>query len=366
MTLHIGPSPSTYVYTLPRTLLSIHSNYFRAEIARISAATPSTTTDQLALPDVSPHIFGLFLKFIYQGAYPAHVDTASISASVPDAAAPILLPASVLAWILGSRLEAHSFQNHALVHIYTSLGKHIHITPALMRYVWDATRHQPGCALRRLFLDMLVVCWSLNPNQNPNPYANANSYPASGPASAQKSPFTITPGAYVPAPPSTNTKLKKEKHQPSPPSPALLAPDTSSSPVPHMHMHMAARIVAKGTPQLNDAWNALFDQNRDLTREFIFLLQGGHQLASVQCYFTSSAAGGLAGAGRVGGGGNGAGGGGGQGDTGVDVDVDMDVKFDPKDLAAGVIDTAGKMGAGTGTGTVVKKDPGAGEVINLT
>mgnify|MGYP001940441958 CR=1 FL=1 len=90
----VGSPPK--LYNLPIALLCVHSIYFRNEIVRLNATRTENmankkrklssdsesvlqedTSDEemsIKLPDVDPTIFGLFLKFIYQGRYPPNVD----------------------------------------------------------------------------------------------------------------------------------------------------------------------------------------------------------------------------------------------------------------------------------------------------
>lgn len=114
--------------------------------------------------------------------------------------APKDVPPSIRAWILGHRLRAAEFMNHAMEHIFHTLGVQFVLTPALVQYVWmnantdncgttspgmkgslvafrihdQAQAYIPGSSqgpasvpfppptfLRELILDVMVVNWGL-------------------------------------------------------------------------------------------------------------------------------------------------------------------------------------------------------------
>ncbi|KAF2712684.1 hypothetical protein K504DRAFT_499768 [Pleomassaria siparia CBS 279.74] len=138
-----GPfAPCTY--TLPSALLVFHSTYFQTQI-------PLSTNQHITLPTFIPAIFGLFLRFIYQGNYPPKKDLDASPAHHP-------IPPSAQAWILGHFLGAKYFQNYAITHLHYELGRTLFITPALIEWVMQNTNH-PGAQLRRLFIDTLVIYW---------------------------------------------------------------------------------------------------------------------------------------------------------------------------------------------------------------
>lgn len=260
--LLIGPKTATSTplsYHLPRALLSVHSTYFRNEIARFTttsgstsfsshsgtSASPASTASintatitstatttssyispyapQIHLPSIDPPIFGLFVKFIYTGSYPTSNDLRHASSPSSSSSSNATIPPSILAWTLGAFLHAPSFQNHAILHIYNSLGRAYALSPPIISYIWTKTSTsaaQPS-ELKRLALDVLVVHWSA-----------------------------------------------------------------------------ATNIVSK-SPALNDVWNDLFNAFPDLRREFIFGLQGGRKLLPVQGYFVTTSAPATEGEGRI-------------------------------------------------------------------
>ncbi|KAF2793971.1 hypothetical protein K505DRAFT_361536 [Melanomma pulvis-pyrius CBS 109.77] len=137
-------SPS--VYWLPKAILNVHSAFFRQQI-------PIANDNHIIIPDTTPGIFGLFLKFIYQGSYPTRKDNDAYYAGDK-------IPPSARAWILGDKLGAKSFMNHAIVHVYQSLGKIFFITPELIEWCMENTT--ATSQLRQLLVDTLIVHWSKN------------------------------------------------------------------------------------------------------------------------------------------------------------------------------------------------------------
>ena len=164
----------------------------------------------IRLPDVDPMIFELFMKFVYMGFYPFEADApqpvAYIGSSTPQrisrytsvqATIPALkgttsmppvsassmappsspspkistmgplgfnaipyqsIPQSIHAWLLGSRISAFRFMNHAMVHIHSGMGEYFSLTPNLVHFVWQRTPQKS--ALRKLITDFLLVYWT--------------------------------------------------------------------------------------------------------------------------------------------------------------------------------------------------------------
>ncbi|XPS73542.1 hypothetical protein M3J09_005687 [Ascochyta lentis] len=221
----------------------------------------------IRLPEVDPAVFGLFLKYVYMGFYPATVDAQAGSphsiphtskpthydspytpakaampppatinsrqalpgshprpsptpnpnnpqifttASIQDGSPHSLIPPSIHAYLLSVRLSAPGFLNQALNHIYYGIGKYFALTPDLVDYI--CTRMASTSTLRKLILDVLVVHW-----------------------------------------PSSST-----------------------------------HIVAK-YPALNKRWNEVFDAHKDLRHGFTMGLQGSVKVLPVQAYFVSTA-----------------------------------------------------------------------------
>ncbi|CAN9083749.1 unnamed protein product [Alternaria sp. RS040] len=178
----------------------------------------------LRLTDVDPAIFGLFLKFIYKDSYPPNVDARTptthyhnrsltavpkptnpgpgtatalrqpssnispvnsnghIQATPPLSHIPTFMPPppspqdmkliefippSVHAWLLGQRLGALPFMNHAISRIYAGIGVYFALTPSLMDYLRQRMSSPPP-PLRKLLLDVLVTHWSRHHPSNPN------------------------------------------------------------------------------------------------------------------------------------------------------------------------------------------------------
>lgn len=307
MSVQVGSSRNGARYNLPAALFCYHSQLFRQNIAhyktvraqlcankkrkiaaeeRFSPAqikvehsesgTETASSDDsgraedaavVRLPDVDRFIFGLFLKYVYTGYYPAAVDArpettrsmgrvtnsaqpdkpytparasmpppANINSqqappggplpclpvsapnvstlSLEDANHHIPIPPSVHAYILSVQLGAPGFLNQAINHIYYGIGKHFVLGPSLVHYIWSNTLPQPSCSsapLRKLVLDVMAVHWS-----------------------------------------STST-----------------------------------HIVAK-QPTLHRLWNEVLDLHRDLRHEFTTGLQGMRQVLPVQAYFVDT------------------------------------------------------------------------------
>lgn len=169
----------------------------------------------MRLADVDPVTFGLFLRFIYTGFYPATVDAlpeairsgpctakstqhllprtpARVAVPPPDSnslkqpppaakipppttsppethspstpSKPRPIPPSIHAYLLSIRLGAPSFMNQALNHIYYGIGKFFALTPSLIDYIWSHTsptdKFLGPSPLRRLILDVLIVHWA--------------------------------------------------------------------------------------------------------------------------------------------------------------------------------------------------------------
>lgn len=221
----------------------------------------------IRLADVDPTSFGLFLKFVYTGYYPAIIDAPlgvarSVSSAAmskqhdmpytlakaampppaninfrqtpprseippsPSSSPPVFsysaplsnnqVPPSIHAYLLSLRLGAAAFMNQALHHIYYGIGKYFALTPSLLDYIWNQTsptdKLMGPSPLRRLILDVLVVHW----------------------------PFSTT------------------------------------------------HIILKH-PALHTLWNDVFDKHRDLRHVFTMGLQGTTKVLPVQAYFVSTA-----------------------------------------------------------------------------
>ncbi|KAF1841983.1 uncharacterized protein K460DRAFT_409422 [Cucurbitaria berberidis CBS 394.84] len=327
ITVIVGPDPTARQYTLPKAIIGVHSLYFRNEIARLNSLHASTNANKkrkrssnieettlkeeegegetskamdetsekrdlvIRLPDVDAVIFGLFLKYIYQGSYPASVDSVSSTmhrvspltptttitpsrhppySSVPQTQThtppartpnqshiPVSqslsphrtaqsnpIPPSIRAWLLAQRLGAMGFMNHAMSRIFGGIGCHFALTPSLLHYVWAET--------------------------SPPSLANAPTSTTAAPSTSISSAPDMLRAPNAVLTPSPLRKLLLD----------VLVLQWPSQ---------ATHIIAK-SPGLNATWNALFDAHLDLRREFIFGLQGGGNLMPVQGYFASASA----------------------------------------------------------------------------
>jgi hypothetical protein len=255
VSVQVGSGRNTARYNLPAALFCYHSHLFRQEIShqkavraqlrankkrklssdgetstRIKAEDSESemrtyssdggqcTEDDavLKLLGVDPFIFGLFLKLVYTGYYPAAVDArpeatrpmaqvnktlqpdtpytparasmpppANINSqqglpggplpylpvlsskistiSLEDSSHQVQIPPSVHAYMLSVQLGAPAFLNRAINHIYYGIGKHFILGPSLVHYIWSDTLPHPLCSpspLRKLILDVMAVHWS--------------------------------------------------------------------------------------------------------------------------------------------------------------------------------------------------------------
>jgi hypothetical protein len=121
-------------------------------------------TPVIELPGLDPAVFNLFLRFIYQGSYPPFHEGPPVAGQVQGEKCYSL---SILAWFFGVYIEAHSFLNHAMQHIYTSIaGGTLRITPTLFEFVWVNTKNKISIdgklhanTLRTLFLHLFINHW---------------------------------------------------------------------------------------------------------------------------------------------------------------------------------------------------------------
>ncbi|KAF2644590.1 hypothetical protein P280DRAFT_465892 [Massarina eburnea CBS 473.64] len=202
-------------FYLPQALISHDSHYFREEIAKAtngssgdaftsrfpteaspiketsttlaptSYTTPYSTTPIIRLHNVDPVVFGLYLRFLYQGSYSAKVFTSTFGSGSTNSKSttngapnPVtqgdMIPVHFRAWVFGSSIRSTNFQNHAIDHIYRSSGLKFSLTPSIVAWVWSHTcrspsgsaSFSPACEspLRSLALDILVNHWSTSTN----------------------------------------------------------------------------------------------------------------------------------------------------------------------------------------------------------
>jgi hypothetical protein len=116
-----------------------------------------------------PVIFGLFLRFLYQGRapfdpqpnHPFGPGTVSLPQHNSSASQAPLIPPSIYAWILGVFLRAPTFQNYVLQYTRAALGRTIFLTPQLVSWIYTHIGHVgPNDALGRLTLDTLISYWA--------------------------------------------------------------------------------------------------------------------------------------------------------------------------------------------------------------
>ncbi|OAL49467.1 hypothetical protein IQ07DRAFT_644626 [Pyrenochaeta sp. DS3sAY3a] len=75
------------------------------------------------------------------------------------------VPPSIRAWILGHRLRAAEFMNHAMEHVFHTMGVDYVLTPALVQYVWlNASIDYCGMitpGMLEFVLDVMITNWGL-------------------------------------------------------------------------------------------------------------------------------------------------------------------------------------------------------------
>ncbi|CAO2647932.1 Nn.00g088540.m01.CDS01 [Neocucurbitaria sp. VM-36] len=343
VTVIVGASPSAPQYTLPVALLSIHSIYFRDEIARldslhaptainkkrklspyteitplgnteaskaVSETTRSTqqTDPVIRLPDIDPLIFGLFLKYIYQGSYPASVD-AKPSPTQPHHPPPLPTPPPPpsTATAIKRRYQAYD----TIMHTSPSKKPAPHTAHAGLQIPSQPPPQDPSAsthpcplhtALQRDPIPPSIHAWLLAQRLGAIGFMNHALTRIYGGVGTY---FALTPWLldYVWANTSvststtdTNAFTSSSSSSSSPSFPySGVVPTPSPSPLRTLLLHIltthwsspVTHIVAKA-PALNAAWSALFDAHADLRREFIFGLRGGAKVLSVQGYFVGA------------------------------------------------------------------------------
>ncbi|KAF2852229.1 hypothetical protein T440DRAFT_526738 [Plenodomus tracheiphilus IPT5] len=246
----VGSGPAEAFYMLPIALLANHSLECRRQInhmVRSANVTPSLHNNKkrkwetnpsddeetgtygsndrvqdpsvegekteilLRFSDIDPTIFGLFVKFMYQGSYPVSVDARQNTNSTPHTRGNVVVappnpsspktatpqhtqtdtasspstptatyvqfhdditrslsitPPSIHAWLLASRLLAIPFLNHTMQNIFSGIGPRFALTPLLFFSVWAQTDHMPDSALRKILMDVLITHWHGGPSHN--------------------------------------------------------------------------------------------------------------------------------------------------------------------------------------------------------
>jgi hypothetical protein len=231
----------------------------------------------LTLHNMDVDIFGLFLTYIYRGAYPVTMDAplnatmakgdvyvsrfagssytegrkaTTFSPTVFDS-----IPPSIRAWLLAQRLRSVSFMNHAITHVYHGIGRHFALTPGLVDYVWVHTA--------------------------PCPAHTATTPPP---------PPTLSSSSAATTPPPTHTKVDDDESRSCKLTTAKNLAIVTPSPLRALVLSFLVtywpahgnHIIARNQ---QSAWDALFVKHMDLRRNFIFGLQEGGKLMSVQGYF---------------------------------------------------------------------------------
>ncbi|KAF2828594.1 hypothetical protein CC86DRAFT_404497 [Ophiobolus disseminans] len=307
----LSPNQPQRRYTLPIALLTLHSRYFRAELARlvnemeclgankkrkiedistgdeedVNAEKERKDKEMVMHIEHTDHaIFGLFLKFIYTGNYTVDVDAVVRPASQSPYASPVLVPVvpvSVHAWLLAQRLSSVSFMNHAIRHIYTGVGKFFALTPGMVDYVWMAT--------------MVPRCTAVKPTKKEVEKDEA-----------VKIEKDVPPPPYSPSLSTTTTTAEvRVGNTPTPTSTPKTVYTPTSAPLPcsplrkllldflvvHWPSHTSGHVISR-LPHQQGAWNALFDKHADLRRDLIFGLQGCVKMGAVEGYFVGMGVGG--------------------------------------------------------------------------
>lgn len=136
-------------WCLPQSLISHHSLFFKAAC---SHDFREKEENRILLADENPHVFSLFVEWMYYNKY-------ALSRSY-------LFNADLKAWILGDKLMATAFKNHAMRRLYemhhidNPLGASV--TPSMVAFVCQNTVE--GAKLRQFYIDFVVTHFS-NPHK---------------------------------------------------------------------------------------------------------------------------------------------------------------------------------------------------------
>ncbi|KAF1947882.1 hypothetical protein EJ02DRAFT_429636 [Clathrospora elynae] len=440
ITIIIGPGPSAPVYTLPIALLCVNSLYFRTEITRLNSLTASnfhfskkrkrspeavekvdsdsdsdvTEEDEktekvdivIRLPDVDPAIFGLFLKFIYQGSYPANVDgrtSANYHHHNVSSVATSMTPVSAryspyTTTIYTSPYTNHDDKNNNVKQ--TAPGTFLPPTPPppFRSPVTGPPQHTPPSIpytdripfsihawllAQRLgamgFMNHCIgqiyaglgVYFALTPALMHYVWAHTTPFLPFSSSSSSSSSFSLSPNSSPTTFTEKNTVLTTSPlrkllldvlvlHWSSSPSSTSSSSSSSSSSSNNNNNkknNVIARSSSSNNPSssasLNMAWDNLFDTHHDLRREFIFGLQGGVQLMGLGGYFATSGSMGQS----VGVGVTVGGGGGGEKTKKREKDEDsVPREAGRAALGRGAMGEGGKGGAEAFDGVIVKKE----------
>jgi hypothetical protein len=127
-------------FTVHKSFICHYSPYFEAAFNNNQSLFVEGKTQRMTVPNISPDVFGLFVKWIY---YKKVTDNSNKPPSTFQL---------VTLWIQGARFRTPGLQNIALKSLF---GKHFCTEAPSFKYLYSNTR--PGSALRRLFVDE-VIC----------------------------------------------------------------------------------------------------------------------------------------------------------------------------------------------------------------
>ncbi|KAL1799925.1 hypothetical protein ACET3X_000267 [Alternaria dauci] len=328
VTVVVGQHSLYCTYTLPVSLLCVHSLYLRHKIANLSTTSKKRKlclSDEgeeaevklvveakdkdkdeeptekegakedmgneesvIRLPEVDPVIFGLFLKFIYKDSYPANVDAWAPTIH-PHYRPLTAVPKSITP---GSNTTATPRQPSSNIPRTSSNG-HIQTTPLPSHMPTLMPPPPPPQVMNQTeFIPPSIHAWLLAQRLGAISFMNhaiSHIYTGIGVY------FALTPSLmdYVwketsPSPTTSSTTVLT----PSPLRKLLL--DVLVMNWSRYHPSNPNAIIARSlsvppnfSVPLKVAWDRLFDEHTELRSEFIHGLQGGVQLMPVNAYFAT-------------------------------------------------------------------------------
>jgi hypothetical protein len=143
-------------WSIPKTLLSHHSDYFRAAC---NGNFKEGIENRVSLDDVEPRLFQHFVQWLYYGTISGLPDVEHVYDGFP-------------LWVLGDRLISSGFKNVIMTQAYnlyerTRVSRDI-FTTAEVAYCWNNTT--PGSRLRLFFLDTFSQHWVYDKYMKANIY----------------------------------------------------------------------------------------------------------------------------------------------------------------------------------------------------
>ncbi|KAL6706601.1 hypothetical protein ACN47E_005357 [Coniothyrium glycines] len=149
----VGVEPTTTTWTIPKALLSAHSDFFR----KANNGFKESLDNKINLPDVDVRVFRLFVEWLYCGK---NVSSFHEFIDVPGVDEDLLI--YWLLWILGDRLMSRDFKNFVMTFIYNHHGfdgpGFSIVMAEEVDYCWSNTPQ--NSKLRSLIIDSVAMSWT--------------------------------------------------------------------------------------------------------------------------------------------------------------------------------------------------------------